>query len=213
MPTEVQTRTGPRNPWLLPLILGLIIIAVILAFVFGSRIKSALSPTATPVQPTPTAKTVLVTATPAPGAPTATPGVVPPSATPAGGKGASTPLPHTTPVPTVPGLTLGMITRPLHRVYDVQHGADTKNPAYLYYLNPRQVVQNDLPHYGFTQGFAFLSPPPSPTPTPHMGADGRPVISFLISYQSKEYTVKVAQPGRTGPTGIWVIVTILPGRQ
>jgi len=43
--------------------------------------------------------------------------------------------------------------------------------------------------------------------------DGRPLVKFIVSYQGKEYTIQVVQPVQRGPKGIWVIVTILSGRQ
>lgn len=207
MPEVVQRRSSPRAPWVLPVILAVLIALLVLGVIFGKRIKDAMSsPTSTPVT-----HTVVVTATP--GGPTATPapGGAPATATP--GSGASTPLPHATPIPTVPGLTLGMITRPQHEVSTVQAAADANNGTYIYHLDPRKVVQTDLPHYGFTNGFQVVEPNPSPTPTPYTGQDGRPLVKFVVSYQSKEYTVFVVQPATRGPKGIWEIATILPGRQ
>jgi hypothetical protein len=215
-----RRRFNVRAPWMLPVILAILIILLVGGVVFGSKIKSAFnSPTATPAA---TQTPQVITATPAPNttpAPNATPGTAnpaaPATATPSSGQGASTPLPHSTLVPTVVGLTLGMITRPQSEVNAIQSGANGGNTKYTFYLDPRQVVQNTLPHYGFTQGVTIVSPNPSPSPTPHQGVDSsaRPLITFIVSYQSKEYTVVVAQPVQRGPKGIWVIITILPGRQ
>lgn len=217
MSANVPSRGPARAPWLLPVILAIIIVLIVLAVIFGNRIKNALnSPTATPV-----VKTVVVTSTP--GGATSTPGTpgtataannpaIPPSATPASGVGVVTPLPSTTPVPTVPGLQLGEIARKQVTVTEIQSAADKGNSHYRYYLDPRQVVQNNLPAYGFTQGFQIVSPAPSPTPTPYKGSDGRLLVKFEVEYLNHVYTVFTAQPATQGPKGIWVIVTILPGR-
>lgn len=216
MSTNTTRRGNPRTPWLLPVLLALIIVLVILGVLFGSRIKNALSsPTATP-QP---ARTVVVTATP--GGPTPTSGGssttlaagAEATATPSTNTGVVTPLPNTTPVPTVVGLQLGMITRPQNYVTATQSKVDAKTPGYGFYVSPRGVVQNNLPHFGFTQGFTIVAPNPSPTPTPMTSVEGRPEVKFVVQYQSKLYTVVVVQPGKRGPTGIWSIVTILAGRQ
>lgn len=202
-------RTTSRPPWLLPVILVVIIAIIILAVVFGPKItKSLSSPTSTPA-----VTTVPVTATPGGSTPTSAGAAVPSTATPSSSVGISKALPGATPVPTVPGLQLGEITRPLHVVNTLQSNVDAGNSAYQSYLDPRKVVQNNLPAYGFTQVFEIVAPNPSPTPTPYSGASGRPVIKFVVQYQGHVYTVFVSQPGKTGPHGIWVIVTILPGRQ
>lgn len=228
--SQVTTRQRSTPPWLLPVLLALVIALIVLAFIFGPRIKDALSSKT----PTPTPKTVLVTATPnpaasgptatpVPGAPTATPGsgagtsvappAVPPTATP-GGKGISTPITGGTPIPAVPGLQLGLIARPQKDVAAIQQQVDAHNPSYQYYLNPIKVVQNNLPAYGFTNGFQIVAPNPTgPTPTPFVGASRRPVVKVNLTYQNNPYTVFVTQTGKQGPTGIWQIVTIVPGKQ
>lgn len=197
MPTTVvQESFWSRNRWLLPLLLALLIAIVVLGAIFGPRlVKSAAGSTPTP---TATPQTVVVTATPG-----GTPG------TPAAA-GGSTPLPSATPVPTVPGLTLGEITTAAHIVTQAQSQANAGTGPMAYHVDPRKVVQTDLPHYGFTQPFQIVSPAQaSPTPTPYTGADGRPLINFTVQYQGKRYKVTVAQPATRGPKGVWFIVTIL----
>jgi hypothetical protein len=214
MSTEVDRRVrSPRPPWIIPLVLAILIALLILGVIFGPRIKDALSKSAT-ATPAPTGTPVVVTATAPPGTTTAAsnPAVLP-SATAATGVGVVTPLPSTTPPPTVAGLQLGMIARPQHAVTSIQQQVDSGNHQYAFYLDPRAVVQNNLPAYGFTQGFQIVSPAPSPTPTPAKGLDGRALVKFVVEYQSKTYNVAVAQPGQQGPKGIWSIVTILPGSQ
>jgi hypothetical protein len=119
-------------------------------------------------------------------------------------------VPATTPVATVPGLKLCMITHPQADVQKIQSRVDSHDPVYMYYLNPLQVVQKDLPEYGFTAGFQIISPTPSPSPTPMGASTGRPLVIVVVSYQGREYQVTVAQTVKKGPRGIWQIVTILP---
>ena len=200
--TVVEHTSGPRNRWVLPLLLAVIIIAVILGAIFIPKLtKSSASPTAT-------AHVVVVTgqATAAGTTPVVT-------ATPGGAAGTgSTPLPGATPVPTQPGLTLGMITHRMRDVTTAQAGVDRKDPAYTFRLNPRQVVTQTLSREGFGT-FTIVEPAASPSPTPHLGVDHRMLVRFIVSYQGQEYTVAVAQPGRQGATGVWFIVTVLKGRQ
>jgi hypothetical protein len=214
MSAEVDRRVrSPRPPWIIPLVLAVLIALLILGVIFGPRIKDALSKSAT-ATPVPTGTPVVVTATPPAGTSVAAnnPAVFP-SATAASGVGVVTPLPSTTPPPTVVGLHLGMATQPQHEVTFLQRQVDNGNAQYAFYLDPRAVVQNDLPYYGFTQGFQIVSPAPSPTPTPGKGVDGRTQVKFVVEYENKTYNVAVEQPGRQGPKGIWLIVTILPGQQ
>lgn len=202
--TTVRQSSGPGSRWWLAILLAVIIIAVIAGAIFIPKLtKHASSPTAT-------AQVVVVTGSPTPGSPNVTVVV---TATATGGvKGGSTPLPGATPVPTVPGVKLGMITRPSSVVANDQAQANAGNSQFTYYLNPRQVVMKNMPDYGFKGGFTITSPAsPSPSPTPHVGVDHRNVIRFLVSYQGQTYTVAVAQPGVQGSKGIWVIVTILKG--
>lgn len=125
--------------------------------------------------------------------------------TPGPKKGGSTPLPGATPVPRVPHLKLGMITHPLSAVQNDQRQVDAKNKKYLFYLLPGQVVLHTLPQYGFKPPINMVSPP---KPFPRYA--GRPVRKAVVKYSGKLYQVRVAQPGRQGSKGIWVIVTILP---
>jgi hypothetical protein len=208
--STVRQSSGPGSRWWLAVLLALIIIGVIAGAVLLPRLtkKSA--------HPTATARVIVVTSSPTPGSPKVTVVVTATSTSPGGSStavgGGSTPLPGASPVPSVTGLKLGMITRPISVVNNDQAQADKGNPAYTYYLDPRQVVLKNLPTYGFTGGFTITNPAaPSPSPTPHIGADKRNVIRFLVSYGGQTYTVAVAQPGRQGPKGVWVIVTILKG--
>jgi hypothetical protein len=222
--TTVQRPSSPRGRWLIPIILAVIIVAVVLGATLGPRIKDALSakPTATA-----TPQKVVVTATPAPGAvaangptatpggptPTSQPGGVPATATP-GAKGGSTPLPGTTPLPTVPGIHIGMVTRPQSKVAQIQTAANNGDPNYTFYLDPTKTLNKTLPAEGFTQGFTVVKPTTAnPTPTPFTGPDGRPLVKYYVRYQGQIFTVQVVQPGTRGPKGIWVIATIFQGQQ
>lgn len=196
MSNTVEHRSSASR-WILPILLALVIAAVVLGAIFLPRLRqSAASPTAT-------ARVVVVTSSPTAAVSTA---IV--TETPSGT--GSTPLPGATPVPTVQGLTLGMITHPSNIVAQVQSAADAHDPGAAYRLDPRQVLLQTLSNYGF-HGFSIVSPAPSPTPTPKVGADKRNVVRFLISYKGKQYTVAVAQPAKQGKNGVWFIVTILPG--
>lgn len=203
-------RSAPRNPWLLPVLLALLVAVIVLAVLLGPKISSALNQaTSTPVVKKEVVTATAGTTTPVP---TSNPAILP-SATPSTNQGVVTPLPHTTPVSTIVGLQLDMFTYPANFVTSTQAAADRGDARYSFYLDPRKVVQLDLPHFGFTQGFSIVSPAPAPTPTPATSADGRPVIKFVVQYQSQVYTVFVTQPGTRGPKGIWLIVTALQGRQ
>ncbi len=229
MSTTPRRSFTSRNPWMLPLILVVLVLGIIAAFVLGPKLKSATSSTATPT-PTATvaatAQKIVVTATPGgptatPAGPTVTPGGptataasgAPNPATATPGNGGSTPLPGATPQNTVAGIRLGPVTSTTTKVDNIQRAANRNDPNYTYYLDPTQVVQKTLAQYGFTQSFTIVSPAASPTPTPQTGVDGRPLVKFIVSYQGKEYTIQVVQPVQHGPKGIWVIVTILSGRQ
>lgn len=210
--TSVQRQSSPRGRWVIPVILAAIIVLVILGATFGSRIKDALSskPTATP-----TPQRIVVTATSTPGGPTSTPqpGGVPATATP-GANGGSTPLPGTTPLPTVVGVHIGMVTRPQSKVTQIQTAASNGDPNYTFYLDPTKTLNKTLPAEGFTQTFTVVKPTTAnPTPTPYTGPDGRPLVKYYVRYQNQIFTVQVVQPGTRGPTGIWVIATIFQGQQ
>jgi len=200
--------TGSAARWILPLILLLIIVGIIGWVLFRQRLTGSTSPTPTPA-------VTVVTASPAPGSTpisgAATPvpgGAVPPSATP-GGPRISTPAPGATAPPTVAGLQLGMITYRSSYVANIQHQADAGNAAYQFYLDPIQVTEKTLPHYGFTGGFTVVSPATaSPSPTPYMGHDKRPTVKAVVRYEGHTYDVFLKQPAAQGPKGIWLIVTI-----
>lgn len=172
--------------------------------------SSASSPTATPraAAAAPTAQTTVIVVTP-----TSAPGktVIPvtvvvtatPRPSPTSRPGHVTPLPGATAVPPASGLTLGMITRPAADVATLQAGADRKDKAYTLYLHPSEVIKHTLPRYGF-KTVDIVSPP-----KPVVSYSGRPVRKAVVKYQGQLYRVYTAQPGRTGPTGIWVVVTIL----
>lgn len=199
MPTVVEHTSGPRNRWLLPVVLAVLIAAIIVgALLLPKLMKSSASPT-------PTARVVVAT----PGG-TAGVTVMPAGAGTPTGPG-STPLPGASPVPTQSGLTLGMITHPQREVTQAQAGVDRNDGAYSWYLDPRAVVQHQLPTYGF-QNVQIVSPAASPSPTPHQGALNRPVVKFIVSYGGQEYTVAVTQPGKQGARGVWFVVTILKGQ-
>jgi hypothetical protein len=202
--STARQSSGPGSRWWLAVLLAVVVIAVIAGAILIPRLtKKNPKPTATP-------RVVVVTGTPTPGTANAT--VIVTATATGGAASGSTPLPGATPVPTVTGLKLGMITRPASAVNYDQTQANQGNPKYTYYLNPRTVVMKNLPAYGFKGGFTITNPAsPSPSPTPHVGAAHRNVIRFLVSYQGQPYTVAVAQPGTQGPKGIWVIVTILKG--
>jgi hypothetical protein len=205
MSTEVRRSFINRNPWLLTTLL-VILIAIIVAAVIFARSRSTSSSATT----TPTAPPTVVTASPA--ALTPTPGG-PPTPTLVSATGGATPLPRATPVDTVPGLTLGEITRPAHEVATLQAGAGRGDSRYTYHLDPTKTVEVDLRAYGFASGLYTItkpSPAVTATPTPQKSPGGRPVINYLVSYEGKTYSVAVAQVVKAGPKGIWVIVTILP---
>jgi hypothetical protein len=188
MPTVVEHTSGPRNRWLLPVVLAVLIAAIVVGAIVVPRLtKSSASPTAT-------ARVIVVS---------------PGSGTPAGT--GSTPLPGASPVPTVPGLKLGMITHPQREVTQAQAAVDRNDPNYSWYLDPRSVVQHQLPSYGFTN-FTIVSPAPSPSPTTYQGSVNRPIIKYVVNQNNQEYTVAVTQPGKQGAKGVWFVVTILKGR-
>ena len=205
MGTTAPAPFWSRYRWLLPLVLVLVILGIVLGVTLGPKLNSSSASKAT-ATPTPQVATVVVTPTPGPGTPRA---AVPPTATP-GGKGAATPVPGGTPVPTVPGLKIDEITHKTADVQRIQSEVNSENPSYTYYLNPIQVVQNDLPHYGFVHPFQIVSPAQTgPTPTPFTDQSGRPTVNVLVSYQGHKYKVSLSQVATHGPKGIWMIVTIV----
>lgn len=186
-------------------ILGILVCALAAS---GCGSSSSASPTATPKPPAATPTPIVITATSAPATPGTTSVRVVVTATPRPGPtpkpGHVTPLPGATPVPTAPGLTLGMITRPASDVATFQAGADRKDKHYTFYLHPDQVIKQTLPRYGFSTPVDLVGPP-----RPSVSYSGRPVRKAVVKDRGQLYRVYVAQPGRRGPTGVWVVVTIL----
>jgi hypothetical protein len=201
----VQRQSSPRGGWVIPVILAVIIILVVLGATLGPRIKDAMNAKAT--------ATKGPTATPGGPTPTPQPAGAPPTATP-GANGGSTPLPGTTPLPTVAGIHIGMVTRPESKVTQIQSAAGNNDPNYTFYLDPTKTLNKTLPAEGLTQGFTVVKPTTAnPTPTPYNGPDGRPLVKYYVRYQGQIFTVQVVQPGTRGPKGIWVIATIFQGQQ
>ncbi|MGH2442271.1 MAG: hypothetical protein ACRDFX_03785, partial [Chloroflexota bacterium] len=120
--------------------------------------------------------------------------------------------PTGTPVPaptSTDGVRTGQISHTQALINMTQQKANQLNHAFTYYVNPGQVVQHNLPGYGFTSGqFTIKSPPVSPTPTAYPNKLQLPQIEFIVAYRSVNYGVFLDQPVQQGPKGIWVIITI-----
>ncbi|HLJ68632.1 MAG TPA: hypothetical protein VKX16_14850 [Chloroflexota bacterium] len=202
--TTVQRSGVPGGKWWLPVLLVLIIAAIVggayAATHRGSSHKATPTPTATSAPPT-------ATGTPVPTA-TAVKGAAPPTATPKPSPtAAATSTPAATPTPT---LTTGTISLPPDsQLQTIQQGANSGNTSYTYYLNPFQVVQRNLPRYGFTT-VTIVSPTPQPSPTPYTGNSGLPEVQITVQYQGKRYLIVLDQPKQQGAKGIWEIVRIKP---
>ena len=187
-----------------------LLVLVILAIVAGAYLVShphlfSSSPTSTPTatpQPTPAP-----TGTPIPG-PTGTP-VPGPSATPRPGP-TGTPVAGPSATPATAAVRTGQITHPQSQIRYIQQQANAKNPQYTFYLNPVQVVQHNLPAYGFSGPVTIVSPPATPTPTAYTNQQGLPQVMVVVKYQGKTYDVFLDEPVQQGPQGIWVIITIRP---
>lgn len=206
MTEETRVRSsGPGGRWWLPVLLALLILAIIaIAYYATHPHVFSSSPTATPTatatpSPTATPKTVTVIVTPTPG-PTATPG------------GPPTPPPAPTPGGSAAGtLKTGVITHPQSQILSLQQGANRNDPADTIYLNPFQVVQQNLPAYGFTSFMVVAPPtPPAATPTPYTSQQGTPQVRIIVQSQGQKYGIFLDQPVQKGPKGIWVIIAIRP---
>src|SRR5579884_3634487 len=167
MSTQIEEPWWSRNKWILPVILGLIIVGVVVGVLLASHMhhtaahKHRATPTPTST-PTPRPHRT-PTATPTPvhrASPTPSPS---PTATP-------TPTPSPTPVPTVNGHKLGVINHSSTRVQDLQRAATNHQKGFTLYLNPLMVVQYTLQSYGFTGTFQVIhlahGSGGSPTPRP-----------------------------------------------
>lgn len=221
--TTVEGSGGPGNRWWLPVLLGLIVLAIIAgAFYATHRHMFGGSTSATPTPRYVTATPKPKTATPKPG-PSGTPKPGPsgtpkpgPSATPKPGPtGTPRPGPTGTPKSAAGGGSTprtGTIPYNMAQMRARQQGANNHNPADQVYLHPFQVVKQDLPHDGFTSGFAITAPPapPAPTPTAFTNAGGLPEIHLTVTYKGKKYVIVLVQPVQKGPSGVWVIAQINP---
>jgi hypothetical protein len=207
--TVVRRTPNPGTRWWLPVLLVVIIVAIIAGWFFATHphafgSSATSTPTATPTSgPTATPQPG-PTGTPAPG-PTGTPAASgAPTATPAG-TAVSIGTPASSP-------RTGNITYPATVVSAIQQGANRHDPNYTFYLDPRQVVMQDLPVLGYPSGFTIVKPaaPPAPTATPFTDASGRPETQFVVQSGGKNYTVILNQPSQHGASGIWLITTINP---
>lgn len=213
--TTVTNNPNPGSRWWLPVLL-VVLILVVLAIAFFATHPHVFGKGATA---TPTATTAPTnTPTPKPG-PTGTPRPGP-TGTPAAGPTA-TPFPKATNTPaasasgtpssvhtTAQGVKVGTFGHPIGALDTVQRGANRKESQYTYYLNPIQVVKNNLSSYGFKQPFSIVSPGPTTTPTPVTNSQGLPQVQISVKYLGKIYTIYLDQPVQKGPSGIWAIITI-----
>jgi hypothetical protein len=124
--------------------------------------------------------------------------------TPGPKNGGVTPIVGSTAVPKKPGVILGMISRPWHKVVTIQQAANAGNKHFIWYRNARRVVLATLPHYGFKPPIHLVSPP-----KPVKSSVGRPLRKAEVEYQHELFKVYVAQPDVHGPKGVWMIVTIV----
>lgn len=125
------------------------------------------------------------------------------------------PLPSATNAATpsgTPTVRTGGITYDLSALQAIQGAADRRDPAYGYALDPVRVTLHDLPGFGFRPGpIAVVSPaPPAPSPTAHLGEDGRPETDVIVRFDGAEYWIVLNQFVRQGPGGIWSVITITP---
>lgn len=232
--TVVQSQpegVPPPNPWTrwwLPLLLGLLIVAIVFGayfashpHMFGGGATSTPTATATPrptATPKPTAKALPTATSAGAAAPTATskPAATPkPTATPhpvtkptATAAPRSTPTPAATSTPT--GVQTGQFSMSSTQERSIQQGANQGNSADTPYLDPFKALQKQIAAYGFTGTVKVVqpAPEPSPTPTSYAGANNYPSIKFTLQYQGKQYTVVLNQPVQQGPKGIWILYRI-----
>jgi hypothetical protein len=209
--TVVSKNRGPGSKWWIPVLLALVVVAILaIAYLkshphpFGSSATSTPRPTAT-LSATATSKPG-PTGTPAPG-PTGTPATSSTSSASPGPSGTQQPGAASSPSPS--GLVTGHISHTQTQIRLIQQRANQGNPAYLFYLDPVQVVQHNLSAYGYQTGqVSVLSPAASPTATPYTSQQGLPQVRVTVRYQGKAYAVYLTQPVQQGPKGIWVIITI-----
>ena len=92
----------------------------------------------------------------------------------------------------------------------LQGQVDRGNPRYRFYLDPVQVTLRGLPHLGYTGAPIQLVAPsrPRPAPTAHHGEDGLPETDVVVRWKGRQYWVVLNQFVRSGPSGIWSIITI-----
>ena len=100
-------------------------------------------------------------------------------------------------------LVTGTITRPAFIVQKIQQRYDSGKASYRFWVKPTAVVLKTLPQYGFQPPYTLLQPA-----KPVSSVTGRPVRRALVKYNGDTYAVDVAQTGKKGPKGVWVIVTI-----
>src|SRR5579884_3104176 len=189
--TTVSNRRS-FQPWWLIALLVLIILAV-LGFAYAHAHPDLFGKKATATPHVVTATAPPVTATPRPG-PT------------------GTPKPGPTATTVASTVKTGNIAHPHSSLVALQGQVNSGDPAVQYYLNPVEVVQHNLPQYGFKAGrYTIQSPPVTPTPTPYTGQfNSRPLVKVVVAYVGQKFDVFVTQPIQRGPKGIWVVITIRP---
>lgn len=94
-----------------------------------------------------------------------------------------------TPLPAQPHL--GVVTHSATELSQIQAGVNARNPSYLYYLNPIQVVYRNLAHYGFTGAFSVI-----------------PKLTVIVYYHGTQYDVVLTQPAIHSAGGVWLIARI-----
>jgi hypothetical protein len=220
--TVTESNPNPWKRWGLPLVLLLIILVIIGGAYYASHphmfgTSATKTPTSTPTPQFTATPPASPTATPTLG-PTATPRPGPtgtsaagPTGTPVPAKVTATPTTQST-SPAAGGVQTGPISYPQSKVNHVQQAANRGDSSFTYYLDPTQVVMNDLPMFGFKGGFTVVSPQPAPQPTatPYTNTAGKMETQFNVKYQGKTYLIILDQPVQQGAKGIWLITTIKP---